>query len=330
MEERKFADLHLHLDGAITVDIAKKLAKLQNIKIESDDKKLLEMLSVPKDCRSLDEFLTCFSLPLSLMQTEEGIETAVELVQENIKRQNVVYAELRFAPQLHCEKGLTQRKVVEAALRGLAKSDLPCNLILCCMRGNDNMIQNKETVDLAAEFLKRDPETEYGVVALDLAGAEGIFKTKDYAGLFASAKKLGVPFTIHAGEADGAQSVKDAISFGAGRIGHGVKSVTDKQVMAELADKDICVEMCLTSNLQTKAISGIEEFPIKTFIQNKIPVTINTDDMAICRTTMEEEMNLVGKNFGFSRKEERKLFENAIKYSFAKDITKKRILADKN
>jgi len=115
----KFIDLHLHLDGAITVDIAKKLAALQNIKLPTnDDKELETLLTVKKDCRNLDDFLKCFALPISLLQTREGIREAIKLVADNIQKQGVIYAEFRFAPQLFTKKGLRQEQVIKAALDG--------------------------------------------------------------------------------------------------------------------------------------------------------------------------------------------------------------------
>ena len=116
----KYIDLHLHLDGAITVEIAKELAKLQGIALPTeDDKELLRLLSVPADCTSLNDFLSCFALPDSLMQTEAGLREAVRLVMDNAMSQGVIYAEVRFAPQLHTNNGLTQEEAVVAALDGL-------------------------------------------------------------------------------------------------------------------------------------------------------------------------------------------------------------------
>ena len=108
--ERKsgYEELHLHLDGAITPDIAKKLAVLQGIRLPYEGEQLSQVLSVGEDCQSLNEFLQCFDLPLKLLQTKEGISEAVYLVQEELKAEGLSYAELRFAPQLHCQGGLSQ------------------------------------------------------------------------------------------------------------------------------------------------------------------------------------------------------------------------------
>ena len=198
--KKNLIDLHCHLDGSFTPEIVKKLAKLQNIKLPTDDdEKLYNLIVAPKSCKSLVEFLQRFEIPSLLTQTLEGIEESVYLVQENIRSQGIVYAEIRFAPQLHTLKGLTQEQVIKAAIKGLKKSPLHCNLILCLIRNKDNQKQNLETIELAKKYLVKDQ----GVVAIDLAGAEGLFKTYLFEEEFKLARDYGIPYTIHAGEADG-------------------------------------------------------------------------------------------------------------------------------
>ena len=206
----KYIDLHLHLDGAITMDIAKKLAALQNIKLPAEnDEQLKKLLTVPDTCTSLNDFLKCFALPDALMMTQEGISEAVYLVAENIRQQGVIYAEIRFAPQNHTEKGMSQEEAVQAALEGLKRTELKANIILCCMRGEGNEAANYETLELTKKYLVEDG----GVTGMDLAGAEALYPTSKYAALFAKAREYGIPFTIHAGEAAGAESVRCAIEY---------------------------------------------------------------------------------------------------------------------
>lgn len=318
----KYIDLHLHLDGAITPQIAQELAKLQHIALPAaSDEKLERLLSVPDSCQSLDDFLKCFTLPLSLLQTQEGIREAVRLVQENIKAQGVIYAEIRFAPQLHCEQGLSQRTVIEAAMDGLACSSLACNLILCCMRGAGT--ENMETVELAREYASDSS----GVVALDLAGAEGLFPTRDYAGLFAKANAYGIPFTIHAGEADGAESVMAALMMGASRIGHGTRSRESQAVLSFLKEKQIPLEMCPTSNRQTHAVANMADYPLKAYLDMGIPVTINTDDMAISRTTLAGEFRYAARLLSLSKQDILTLKRNAAGAAFASEETKEWLYA---
>lgn len=317
----QYIELHLHLDGAITTEIAKELARLQGITLPAaGGRELRSLLCVPESCESLNDFLKCFELPLTLMQTREGIREAVRLVQENIKKQGVIYAELRFAPQLHCKNGLTQRQVIEAALEGLALSDLPCNLILCCMRGAGILQHqaNMETVDLAREFLVEHG----GVTALDLAGAEGLFPTAGFADIFSRAQAYGIPFTIHAGEADGAASVRAAIEMGARRIGHGVRSAEDPKLLMLLRDRQILLEMCPTSNRQTHAVADMDRYPLKKYLDMGIPVTVSTDDMAVCGTTMEKEFLYLEKLCGITPEDRLMIQKAAIRHAFTNDTTR--------
>ena len=315
----KYIDLHLHLDGALTLDIAKKLAALQNIKLPaSRDSELEKLLFVPEDCTSLNDFLKCFDLPLSLMQTPEGLRESVKLVLNNIQSQGVVYAEIRYAPQLHCLRGMTQEDAIKAALEGLKESSLKANLILCLMRGSDNEAANFETVELARKYLVPDG----GVVAIDLAGAEAIFPTRDYAKFFELARKYNIPFTIHAGEADGAQSVRDAINFGAVRIGHGVRSYESPDVEALVKSKNICLELCPTSSRMTHAVDDMKEFPFMRYLHEGLRVTLNTDDMGIENITLSDEFDYMRKNFGLTLEEERIILNNAINAAFTTEEVK--------
>lgn len=318
----KYIDLHLHLDGAITLEMAKQLSELQNIKLPADnDLELERLIRVPDTCSSLNDFLKCFDLPLSLMQTKKGITEAVYLVSENIRTQGVIYAEIRFAPQLHTSQGLTQEEVVLAAIEGMKKTSLKVNFILCCMRGKGNEADNYETLEIARKYLTEDG----GVVAIDLAGAEGLYPTSDYRKLFERAREYQVPFTIHAGEADGAESIKDAISFGAKRIGHGVHAVEDEEVLRLLKEKEIFLEMCPTSNRQTHAVEDMSKYPFMDFLRMGIKVTINTDDMTIEGTTCEKEYYLMEKEYGMSSKQRREVLNNSIEAAFTTAEVKEKL-----
>ncbi len=315
----KFIDLHLHLDGAITVDIAKKLAALQGIELPTNsNRKLEKILSVSEDCEDLNEFLECFEQPLILLQTPEGISEAVRMIADMVQSQGVVYAEIRFAPQNHTQKGMTQEDAVLAALEGIKKTTLKTNLILCFMRGEENEDENEETFMLAKKYLVKDG----GVVALDIAGAEGLFPTENYRTIFEKAHYTGIPFTIHAGEADGPESVRLAIEYGASRIGHGVRSKEDPEVLQMIKDKGIYLEMCPTSNRLTKAVEDMADYPLIEYLDQGIKVTINTDDMGIERTTMAKEFKYIEKKFGLTTEQENVLQKNAVDGAFTSDEVK--------
>ena len=315
----RYIDLHLHLDGAVTPDIAKQLAKLQGITLPADSE-LERRLSVSPDCRDLNEFLTCFELPLTLLQSSAALSECVRLVCGQLYEQRVVYAELRFAPQLHCRKGLSQEDAVRAVLEGIEKSNVEANIILCCMRGAEDCA-NLETLSLAKKYLTSDG----GVTALDLAGAEALYPTAGYFGVFKEAKALGVPFTVHAGEADGADSVRAALDMGASRIGHGVRIFDDEQLMAQIAERGVPLEMCPTSNRITRAVADMADYPLMDYLARGIKVTVNTDDPAIEQTTIAREYRYMEEKFGLTAEQERVLLCNSVEAAFASDIAKARI-----
>ena len=316
-----FIDLHLHLDGAITLPIAKRLAQLQNQTLPaSSDEELAQLLSIPKSCEDLNEYLKRFDLPISLLQTKESISEAVFLVSEQLRRENVIYAELRFAPQSFTAGGLTQREVVEAALAGLARTSFCGNLILCAMRGPGREAANEETLRLTKEYLV----THGGVVAFDIAGAEGLFPTSDYRELFALAAKLDVPFTLHAGEAAGAGSVRCAIEMGARRIGHGIRSFEDETLIELLRARQIPLEVCPTSNRQTHAVADMSDYPLADFVKKGLCVTINTDNPAISSTTIAEEF-AYAQTLGVTFEQEQHMLLSAVDAAFTDEATKQRL-----
>ena len=319
----KFVELHLHLDGSITLDIAKKLAKIQNINLYEkynckDDQELENHLSIPGDVADLNQFLQMFDIPVFLMQTPKGLTEAVRLVAENIRSQGVIYAEIRFAPQLHQKQGMNQEDAVKAALEGLKKTKLKANLILCLMRGDGNEDENEITLELARKYLVEDG----GVVGLDIAGAEALYKTRKYEDIFRRAREYNIPFTIHAGEADGADSVRAAIEFGAKRIGHGVRSFEDPEVIQMIKDMGITLEMCPTSNRQTHAVDDMTQYPFRQYFDQEIKVTLNTDDMGIERTTLPLEYQYMEKYFGLTYEEEKILLLNSVNAAFTSDKVK--------
>lgn len=284
--------LHLHLDGSLRPETVKEWLKEEgeDISLEEVRKKLM----VNKDCRDLNEYLEKFELPSKVLQTKQHIERATYEVFENLSKQNVIYAEVRFAPSKHLERGLSYNDVVEAAIQGMNKAKeefgIDGNLILCCMRGDNNEQENLETINVAKKYLNN------GVTAVDLAGAEALFKTANFEEIFKYARKLDVPFTIHAGEADGPESIKKALEFGAKRIGHGIRCIEDKNLFCELVEKQIPLEICPTSNFQTQAIQG--EYPLEELYRRGICVTVSTDNDTVSNTNILEEYDWIFKNTG--------------------------------
>ena len=307
-------DLHLHLDGSLSLASVRELAALSGVALDEDDRALLSRLQVGPDCRDLNEYLEKFAFPCSLLQTPQTLTQAVANLRRELKEQGLLYAEIRFAPQLHTNEGLTQEQVVEAAAAGLDGDGVKANLILCCMRGAGSHEKNMETVRTAAKFLGQ------GVCAVDLAGAEALFPTADFEREFRLAKELGVPYTIHAGEADGPESIRKALEFGASRIGHGVRCLEDEALVAELAERKTPLELCPTSNVNTSIFRRVGEYPIAKLLDAGICATINTDNMMVSGVSLSSEMDQMAELLSDEQME--RLAENAVAAVFADEETK--------
>ena len=309
-------DLHIHLDGSLSIPIIKCLARLNNVSLPNDET-LKTILSVSDDCNDLNEYLKKFHLPISLLQTKESLKLASKMLCDELKNQGLMYAEIRFAPQLHTQQGLSQTEVVEAVLDGIRLSDFHANLILCCMRGNKNFRENSETLNLTKRFLNN------GVCAIDLAGAEGLYKTNKFNIIFEKASRQGLPITIHCGEADGPSSISSAIAWHPKRLGHGIRILEDLTLTRIISERDVFFELCPTSNINTKVVSSYGDFPIRKMLKHGLRVTINTDNLTVSNTSLEKEFHHLIDNFLISKEEVPMLITNSINAYFASNEEKK-------
>ena len=321
-------DLHVHLDGSIPLSTAAQLAAETGLDFSLAE--LQEKMQVPAHCQNLNQYLATFELPLKLMQSEQGIRAVAKAFHKQLDAEGILYAEPRFAPGSLTAGGLSQQEVLEAALAGRAdffaenpQSELHTAYILCAMRGTgeDLKHKNEESIDLAAAYLGN------GVVAADLAGAEALFATENFSSLFAEAQRKDVPFTIHAGEATGSESIKAALRLGAQRIGHGVRSLEDVSVIQDLKAANVTLEICPTSNLQTRIFESIERFPLEQLLDAGLTVTINTDNMTASNTTLSHEFELLQQYCGLDKNTACELAENAARAVFSDSSEKDRLLA---
>lgn len=318
---KKYAliDLHLHLDGSMSLECARSLAAKQEIALP-DDAELLSRLRVSEDCRDLNEYLERFALPLSLLQTADAVSEAVERLCNELCEQGLIYAEIRFAPQLHCQRGLTQEEVVLAAIDGLSRGKLDASLILCCMRGNNNHKENIENVRLTGKYLGK------GVCAVDLAGAEALFPNENFVDVIEYAKSLSLPMTLHSGEALGADSVASAIELGANRIGHGVRSIENAELLPILAQKKIALELCPTSNLNTRVFDSLSDYPIRKFLDAGVMITLNTDNTSVSATSLANEYQKIADTFSLTNDELKALALNSARATFLDETAKSKLI----
>ena len=306
-------DLHLHLDGSLSLDDFKFLAEHNHMILEDQ---FPNNVYVPSDCKSLEEYLTRFYLPCSLLQDEFSIAYATKSLVERLYNKGYIYAEIRFAPQLHTLIGMSQKDAVMAAVSGLNaglknKPGFDANLILCCMRQAD-MNTNMKTIEIASEFKGKK------VVAVDLAGPEAYHTGDFYTPLFDRAERLGLNITIHAGEACGSDEVIRAVDLlHAQRIGHGVHLEINRENVFKMLEKRIAFEFCPTSNLQTTSLESYEKVPLKEFDRYGILVTINSDNMTVSNTDVYKEFAHLHKTFKLQKHEVRHFLANSIAASFA-------------
>ena len=321
--------LHDHLDGGLRPETIIEIAQqIGYKKLPTDDPiKLADWFEESCNSHSLVRYLETFSHTIAVMQSKEAIIRVARECAIDLARDGVVYAEVRGAPELFTEQGLSLDQVVEATLegykQGMAEAASEGNKIrveslLCGMR------QNNRSQEAAAAVVKyRDK----GVVGFDIAGPEDGFPPTNQLETFEYLRKENAHFTIHAGEAYGLPSIWEAIQIcGAERLGHGVRIIDDidfsgdKPKLGPLAsyvrDRRIPLELCPTSNLQTGAAKTYSEHPIGMLAKLRFRVTLNTDNRLMSRTSMSNEMSECVKSFGWKFTDLQRVTVNALKSSF--------------
>lgn len=306
-------ELHCHLDGSLSQEfVEKRLGKPVR----------KEELSVSDDCGSLAEYLEKFDLPGQCLMDPEGLEEAAYDVLKSMSRENVCYGEIRFAPLLSETEDMSCRQVIEATLKGLERGkedfDIEYGLITCAMR-HHSLEENRRMLKVAREYLGQ------GVCGADLAGAEAAFPMSQFMDLFSEVKAMGMPFTLHAGECGNPQNIIDSVEAGATRVGHGIAMTGHKDLIRSMAEKKIGVEMCPISNLQTKAVKGMADYPIREFLDAGVRVTVNTDNRTVSNTSLVKELEFIQKQYGVRDEEVLLLMKNAVDAAFADDAVKERL-----
>lgn len=309
----KKVELHLHLDGSIRPST---ISEILNINLEEAKK----LSTIETKCASLKEYLTKFDIPLKIMQTKENLERVAFELAQDLQKDDVIYAEIRFAPNKHLKSGLTLDEVVTAILKGLSQVPIKTNLILCMMRG-DSYEQNLKVIKLAKKYLN------HGVVAIDLAGSEASYPVNLYQELFEIAQKENIPFTIHAGEADGPLSVINAINLGAKRIGHGVRAIESEKALKLIKEKNITLEVCPKSNLDTNMYEKLSNHPIKKLYDMGLLVTINTDNRTVSNTNLTKSYQDLQEVFSFTKQDFLKMNETALQSAFLNQAEIEELLA---
>ncbi|GAB4318732.1 MAG: adenosine deaminase [Candidatus Sumerlaeia bacterium] len=318
-------DLHVHLDGSLRFDTVLDLAEKQKVKLPSNDPDTLRrMLVMTESCKNLVEYLRAFDITLSVLQEYDALVRAAYELCEDHAAENVIYFEVRFSPLLHTKRGLTYAQIVEAVLEGLKQGErdfgVETGLIICGMR-NIDPVYTLRMAELCVAYKYR------GVVGFDLAGAEEDYPPKKHREAFFLILNNNVNCTIHAGEAYGPESISQALHYcGAHRIGHGVRLREDGDLLNYINDHRIPIEICLSSNYQTGAVTALEFHPLRFYYDYGLRVTINTDNRLMSDTTVTRELSLAVKHLSFTLDEIRDVLISGFKSTFQHFNQKKVLL----
>lgn len=308
-------DLHVHLDGSLRLQTIFELAKQQNVKLPAvNEEELKKLICCDRYCDSLVDYLRGFEITLSVLQTVESLQqTAYELA-EDAAAENIRYMEVRYSPILHTQKGLKLTAISDAVLDGLAAAEKKYNIktgvIICGIRNMDPA-SSLELAKLAVAYKNK------GVLGFDLAGAEEDHPAKYHKEAFFLALNNNVNITVHAGEAYGPESIHQALHYcGTHRIGHGTRLIEDGDLLNYVNDHRIPLEICISSNLQSKAISSLKEHPLNFYVDYGLRVTLNTDNRLISNTTLTDEFMIAIEELGLDYSEIKNIIINGFKSSF--------------
>ena len=317
-------ELHVHLDGCLRPQTMIELARMQGVPLPADTPdELARKLSV-KGARNLEEYLVSYGTTLSVMQTPAALERiAYEFVQD-VAAENVRYVEVRYSPLLH-RPALTLTEAIEAPLRGFGRgmeeTGTKVGVIVCGIRTR-TPAESLELARAAADYRSA------GVVAFDLAGAERDHPAGAHRAAFEYAAGHGMFCTCHAGEGAGPESVRDALhTCGATRIGHGTRVGEDAELLAEVIERQIPLEMCLTSNLHTHTVETLAAHPARNYLARGARVTLNTDGRLMDGVTLTDEYHTAHTALGFTKADLERVVLNGCESAFLPEYERVALVA---
>ncbi|MGZ8471489.1 MAG: adenosine deaminase [Gemmatirosa sp.] len=308
------AELHCHLDGSVRPDTLLSLGAEQGVSMPAPTPEALRDYMRVDDARNLEDYLARFEVTLSVMQSEDALERIAYELAVDAAAEGVRYLETRYAPVLNTRGGLAFGATVEAPLRGLARAEretgIVARTILCGIR-NMPPETSLEMARLAVEYRGR------GVVGFDLAGGEAGNPASRHLAAFEYARAHDVAITCHAGEGAGAESVRDAVhTCGAERLGHATRLIEDPALVDEVGERGLCCECCLTSNIQTHAVTDYASHPFRRYFDLGLNVVLNTDNRLMSGTTLVDEYVHAAAHLDFGFDELARVARNGFESAF--------------
>ena len=321
------AELHLHLDGSLRIDTALEIARTRGIDAPSTFAGMRAVLVGPERSEDQAQLLVAFDLPIALMQDAEALErTAADLVEDKAA-EHVRYAEIRWAPLLHTERGLSGREVVEAVWRGASsaavRQGIEVRLIATLMRSHEPDRNLAFVRDLEVHGI---PD---GLVAVDLAGQEARFPDYErHRAAIDLARAIGLHVTLHAGEWGGAAQVRRALVLDPERIAHGPLAIDDPDLVRELAARGTWLDLCPTSNVQASIVPSVAAHPLRRLLHAGVRVTLNTDDLTVSDVTLSEEYARAVDRIGVTLPELWAMDLAALEAAFCEPAVRERLQAE--
>jgi adenosine deaminase len=319
------AELHVHLDGSLRPSTLLELARARGVPLPAADAGELERRLVASDAGSLERYLVSFELTVAVMQDAAALERIAYELAADACAEGVRYLEVRYCPALNTRGGLTLGEAVEAPLRGLARAGaefgVQTTIIVCALRHLEPSTSLR-LAELAARYRGR------GVAGFDLAGPERGHPARDHREAFALAGEAGLGLTVHAGEAAGPDSIREALDdCRAHRIGHGTRLGDDPDLLARVRDAGTPLEVCITSNVQTGAVDSYASHPVRGYLARGVAVTLNTDNRLISGTTLTDELWKAHHHLGFGWPELLAVTRASFQHAFLPAVERQRLLA---
>jgi len=293
------AELHLHLEGSLAPETL----------CEIEPRLRPEEIAERYSCPDFEGFIASYKWVTSLLRTPEQYALAMRRLLERLEAENVLYAEVTLSAGVALVGGLRFAPLFEAVAGAAAQSRVEVRFILDAIR----QLGPEHARQVARLAVERAAD---GVVAFGIGGIEALGPAEWFAGVFGFVKDHGLHVTVHAGETVGPESVWSALRAGADRIGHGFRAAEDPALVSHLAEHDIPLEICLSSNLALKLVPSLKAHPARRLFEAGVPLTLNTDDPAMFHTSLAREYELAASELGFSPEELRRVAANGFRYSF--------------
>ncbi|HEY3216551.1 MAG TPA: adenosine deaminase, partial [Candidatus Eisenbacteria bacterium] len=320
-------DLHCHLDGCLRPRTMLELAAAQGVKLPTRRlPELTRLLQAGRRTRNLRDYLEMFEITLSVMQERDALYRVARELVEDAARENVRHLEVRYCPILHRRRRLSLEDIIDPVISGLSaagrRHNLSTGVIICGIRSMSPKV-SVALAELAVAYKGR------GVLAFDLAGQEKDYPAKAHRDAFQLILKNNINSTVHAGEAFGPASIGQALHHcGAHRIGHGTRLHEDTDLLNYVNDHRIPLEMCLSSNVQTRAVKSLKLHPFGLYFRRGLRVTLNTDSRLISATTVSDEVALAIRTFHLGPYEVKRILINGFKSAFLPYAQKARVLRE--